>query len=277
MWPISDRFRSALPQSHLVASRVDLLIDNAIVDLTAAGVVVDGKVDVSATDIRRTMSCSLIDWEGFLLPFTASDPLAPTGGELRFWRGIDYQDGTEELVPLGTFRYTAVDVPSPKIELNGFDRSWVIQGAKLENALTIAAGTNYVEAITNVLMTAYGSNLPTNFPDTDEVTPGLVFDADSDPWAIAKDLASNIGMDLYFDPLGICTMTPAPDPATSTPDWTFDEGSVTNIGLPGIALSWDVTDAINAVIVIGENSDNSQVYRAVAYDLDPNSPTRYDG
>lgn len=286
MWPISEKFVNALSRSHVVASRVDLLIDNQIIDLTAAGIVVDGKVDVSATEVRRTMSCSLVDWNGDFLPFASSDPLAPAGGELRFWRGIDFQDGTNpELVPIGTFRFTAVDVPAPRINLQGYDRAWVVQGAKLETALTIAQGTDYVTAIINVLTTAYGPGLETNFPNTgifggdpeEELTAAMTFDAEADPWAIAQELASNIGQDLYFDPLGIATMTPVPDPNTTTPVWTFDESSVTNIGLPGIALSWDVTDAVNAVIIIGENSDNSQVFRGVAYDLDPNSPTQYGG
>ena len=277
MWPISEKFVDALSRGHVVASRVDLLVDNQIIDLTAAGVVVDGKVECSATDTRRTMSCSLVDYVGDLLPFDPQDALAPAGSELRFWRGIDYQDGTEELVPIGTFRFTQVSVPAPKIELQGYDRSWVVQGAKLENALTIAAGTNYIDAITSVLETAYGPDLETNFPDTEEVTASMVFDADSDPWEIAQTLAANLEHDLYFDPLGIATMTPTPDPETTTPIWTFDESSVVNIGLPGIALSWDITDAVNVVIVIGENTDNTAVFRGVAKDENPSSPTRYDG
>ena len=277
MWPISQRFRDALTQSHVVATRVDLLAGGQIFDLTAAGVVVDGSVECAATETRRTMTCTLVDHEGALMPFASTDFLAPTGNELRFWRGIDFRDGTEELVPIGTFRFTQVDVAPPKIELQGFDRSWVVSGAKLENLLTIAQGTDYVTAITSVLTTAFGLNLTTNFPDTSETTPNMTFDAETDPWQIAQELASNIGHDLYFDPLGIATMTPVPDLATSTPVWTFDDSSPANIGLEGIALTWDVTDAVNAVIAIGENSDNDTVFRGTAFDLDPQSPTQYDG
>lgn len=273
-WPVSDKFMAALAQSHKVAAQADLLLGDDIIDLTPF--VVDGHVDVASTATRRTMSLTLEDPTGSILPIVATDELVPTGTEIRLWRGIDFQDGTDdELVPIGTFRFTTVDVPAPRVELQGFDRSWVIQGALLEIALSIVKGTNYVDAINSVLFNAYGGDLPTNFPDNDEVTPAMLFDVESDPWQIAQQLASNIGLDLYFDPMGIATMTPTPDPATTEISWIFDEADPANLGLPTPRIIWDITDAVNAVIVIGENTNNTTVYRGVAYDQDPLSPLQY--
>jgi len=46
--------------------------------------------------------------------------------------------------------------------------------------------------------------------------------------------------------------------------------------LPGVSVNWEGT-APNRVIVIGENTDNSAVYRGEATDTDANSLTRYGG
>ena len=270
----TDKFNEALARSHKVAIAAQLLVGDDILDLTPF--VVDGRVDVASTATRRTMNLTLVDTTETIIPVDLSDPLAPVGHEIRLWRGIDFQDGTDpELIPIGTFRFTVVDTPSPQIELQGFDRSWVIQGALLENALIIDKGRNYIDAINSVLFTAYGGDLVTNFPDSDEVTPLMTFDVESDPWKIAQELASNLGLDLFFDPMGVATMVPTPDPATTGVSWVFDDQDPWNIGLAKPHLIWDVTDAVNAVIVIGENSGSTTAFRGTAYDQDSLSPTQY--
>ena len=261
-----------------MASKVELLEAGAeIMDLSERGVVVDGLVNVDSTPVRRSGQVTLVDESGVLIPGAAGDPLAPAGNELRIWRGIDYQDGTDpELVPIGTLRFVVTEAAWPEISLECYDRAWAISGATLENNLIIASGTNYVTAISNVLATAWGTGLPTNFPDTDEVTATLAFEADADPWEIARELAANLGMVLWFDPMGVCQMTPEPDAATDPPVWRFEDSDSENLALPGDKAVWDGTGN-NAVIIIGENSDATAVYRSVWYDQDPASPTRYGG
>src|SRR6266542_3519343 len=130
MEKISDKFVAALPYGHKVATRVDLLTQGDTIDLTAAGIVADGHVSVASTETRRTMELLLVDPAKLWTPYDVNDLLAPAGNELRLWRGIDFQDGSDpELVPLGTFRFTQVDAPAPAIQLQGYDRSWIIKGA----------------------------------------------------------------------------------------------------------------------------------------------------
>jgi hypothetical protein len=278
MWPISRRFQQAIAGDHFVASKVELLVDGTpTIDLAEAGVVVDGSVSVDNAPIRRSGSLSLVDEAGLFIPGYADDLLAPAGNEVRLWRGIDFQDGSDpELVPIGTLRFVVTEVAWPQLSLECYDRAWMISGATLENTLTITAGTNYLDAITNILVTAWGADLPTNFPDTDEVTATLVFEPEADPWEIARELTANLGMVLFFDPMGTCCMAPEPDPATDPPVWRFDDTESENLTLPGAKAIWDGTGN-NAVIVVGENSDSDAVYRSVVYDQDPNSPTRYGG
>jgi len=278
MWPVSRRFQAAIASDHFVASKVELLqAGTPALDLSAAGIVVDGNVAVANAEVRRSGSFSFADEHGLYIPGFADDVLAPAGNEIRAWRGIDFLDGTDpELVPIGTLRFVETEAAWPSIGLECYDRAWTIAGATLENTLTIPAGTNYIDAITNVLVTAWGAGLPTNFPDTDEVTAAMVFEPEADPWAIARELTANLGMVLWFDPMGTCCMTPEPDPATDPPVWRYDDSDSENLALPGAKAIWDGTGN-NAVIVVGENSDSDAVYRSVVYDQDPNSPTRYGG
>jgi hypothetical protein len=173
-------------------------------------------------------------------------------------------------------RFITNRIEAPKMSLDLVDRAWTIAKAKTSFTLTVAAGTTVVTAIRQILTAAWGADLPTNFPDTDEVTPGMSFEPDRDPWEIAQELAANIGMRLYFDPLGVATMRPEPDPLTDPVVWTFMDDDPRNMLLPGVAVNWEGT-APNRVIVIGENTDNDAVYRGDAYDTDANSFTRYGG
>jgi Domain of unknown function (DUF5047) len=279
-WPTSQQFRQTIAGDHELAVLAEVLVDGLpAAVLSDLGVVEGGAVDVAATEIRRTLtSFTVVDQSGELAPRRGGDLLVPAGHELRLWRGCWLADGSgSELAPLGVFRFTSSSDTYPRVELRGYDRAWVIQGAKLEAPLTIPAGTNYIDAVVDVLRAAWGQDLPVNFPSTDETTATMAFELEADPWQIAQELAANLGMDLYFDPLGVCTMSPFPDPAVVRADWVFDEGDLQNLALPGLALDWDITDAVNAVVVIGENSENPAPVLGRAVDNDPNSPTRYDG
>lgn len=279
MYSASSRFFSVITGPHYVVTRAELLIDGEVaLNLTNEGVVTDGNVNVQTggTD-ERSGNLSLVDRDGTFSPTRPDDLLAPVGNEIRLWRGVQYTQETSELMPLGTFRFTATRGQYPAIEMDLYDRSWVVSGAKLETPLLIRSGTNCISAIIQILTTAYGPDLIYEFPTTDEVTPSMIFEAEADPWQIARELTANIGMQLYFDQLGVCKMRNEIEFSQAVPVWTFDDADVRNIALPGGTVAWDSTDAFNAVIIIGENSSGGASYRGVAYDSDPSSPTYYNG
>ncbi len=277
----TEKFQRAISRSHKVAQKVELLTQGGTVDLTAEGIVVSGRVNVSSTETRRTMEVSFVDEDGLWLPFAVNDPLAPAGNEIRLYRGIDYQDGTSpELIPIGTFRFVTVNVPAPKVVLNGFDRSYVVKANPISETFTIPNGTNVVTAIESILLRVYPTSiyqLERTMPDLDEVTNLMTVEIESDAWSLVQDLAANVGHDLYFNPKGQLVMLPVPDPATAVPVFEFNDNSEDNMGMPGINLNWDASDVVNRVVAIGENPDNSTVYRGEAKDTDPGSPTQYDG
>ncbi len=282
MLAASPRFYATLAESHFVVARADLLIGGAVyADLSDLGVLTDGEVQVQNGAIQRTGSVQLTDQSGILQPRAPEDLLAPVGNEIRLWRGVVFADTrppepAQELVPIGTFRFVASKGKYPQIDLNCYDRAWVIAGNKLETPFSIAKGTNYITAITTILAQAWGGGLPTNFPTTDEVTPAMVIDAEADPWEVCRQLAANLGLRLYFDPWGVCTLTPEPT-GDSPAVWTYDDARINNLGLVGLEVGWDASEAVNSIVAVGENSDNDQVYRGVARDTDPTSPTQWGG
>lgn len=286
MWSISQRFAATLPYSHTVVQRVEILQDDQVIaDLTSMGVLVDGTVTVSRSPIQRSARLALVDRDGTLTPSAIDDLLIPAGRELRLWRGLVYNDATEaevlagtdrELVPLGTFRFTATQSQSGQITLNSvYDRAWIVQGALLEDTLSIAAGTLVTDAVALLLSAAYPSVI-TNFPTVDETTPLLVYDAYADPWGLAQELAANIGMRLFFDQLGVVQMKPEPDPQADPVAWTFDDASAQSMLLPDLQQTW-TGECYNSVTVVGENSTLPTPVRATVRDLEPTSPTRYGG
>lgn len=288
MWSISQRFIDTILTSHTVAVRAEVIRDDRVIyDLTAAGVVVDGTVSASRSAIQRSAQLTLVDRDGTLTPADVNDLLVPSGNQIRLWRGVRYPPATDvfsnvvpvattELVPIGTFRFITTNSTYPTIELNEmYDRAWVVQGAALESVLTIAQGTPYDDAIRTVISAAY-PDVPTNFPNTDEVTGLMTFEAETDPWRIAQELAANIGMRLFFDPVGVAQLRAEPDPNVDPIVWTFDRESVRNTGLGGVTKEL-FGGSSNAVVLVAENTTLPAPLRAVAYDLDPLSPTRYGG
>src|SRR6266540_1056901 len=288
MWPTSERFKSAIKGNHNVAIKAEVLQDGVVIyDLTEAGVVIDGSVSASHSATERTGGISLIDRDRSLTPTDIDDLLVPGGNEIRLWRGVYFSDATEqdrrdetdkELIPLGTFRFTNVAASPPSITIHEmYDRSWVVSGEKFENVTTIAAGTLLTEAIESLLKKAMPS-VETNFPDTDETTLAMIFEAESDPWEICQLLAANLGMRLFFNQMGVCVMTQEAEQDIDPVVWSFDNTSIED---PSIAIGhpefdWQGT-SFNKIIVIAENSNLATPLRAVATDSDPKSITKYGG
>jgi hypothetical protein len=282
MWPISDRFEAALSKDHFVVARAEVLEGEYILaELGDLGVLVDGSVTCDRAAIQRSAKISLVDRDGTLTPRDAQDLLAPVGRQIRLYRGIMFNDRLStgepdvEYVPIGTFRYTVTDGPYPAVELdNCYDRSWVVSGEKLPFTVAISQGTNIIDVISQIVQTAY-PGVPMNLPLSGELTNGMTFDPEADPWDLCQKLAANLGQRLFFDPMGVLIMRPETsewDPAV----WSYDDSDPANLGLADANRTWDGS-GYNGVTVVAENSDLAAPLRATAYDQDPNSPTQWGG
>jgi hypothetical protein len=277
VWPVSQAFLDQISAADSrVALRADVLSNDTVIasDLR----VLSGQVQVDATAaVRRRMTATLIDATGATIPNDPTDYLSPYGYELRLWRGFHFKDGSpSELVPLGTFRLSASktsDDGAQVISLSGSDRARSVARARFEQPYPVAAGTNYITAIQTLLQSRM-PRLTFNSISTSAVTPVLLFDQASDPWAAANQMANSIGCQVFFDPMGVCIIRTEPNPAGAPLTYTYQDG--VNGTMISIDNSLEDEGGFNGVVVDGE-SQNAPPVHSVVYDTNPQSPTFVNG
>lgn len=277
MRPSSSRFAEAIRRSHRIATEVEVLTEGEVrKTITTA---VGGSVTLDAkAQTRGRLDLQLTeDVADSLIPTRATDLLAPYGNELRVSRGIQFPDGTRELIRLGVYR---IESPRPRssaqgLELHvaGYDRSKRISDARFEAPFQIEQGENYADAILRVLQDAW-PEMPYSFASTTLTTPQLFAEEQGDRWAFAQEMATSIGMSLYFDGDGVCQLRPAGS-SSSSPVVRLTEGE------GGVLLEaerdWTREGTYNRVIATGENTGEDAPARGVATDDNPLSPTYYYG
>jgi hypothetical protein len=241
--------------------------------------VTDGTITFDYTAAtRRTCTLTISDPTRSLIPELATDTLAPYGQSIKVYMGPI----STNLVPMGVFNITEVDADDQgtifTVTVNGADVSAKISREALTQVYNIAAGTNYATAIKTLIDSRF-AGLTYNFASTTYTTPAIVLDVNQDPWAAALQMATSIGMDLFFDRNGVCTMRPTPDPTQVAPSWIYSD---TNLGY-GIMMD-ELQKAVvadgtvyNNIIVSGETSDTTTTYSGNAYDSNPASPTYVNG
>ena len=278
MYPVSADFKEAVRKSHSAIVKVEIY-DTANGTILSTASPISGEVRIdNRRSIRRECTLEFVDTDGTLVPTNnISSILLPYNREVKIYRGISFPDGTEELVPLGVFIITSVDITETaqgvKISIKGSDRSLVLARAKFTNhEFYIEAGTAKETAIENILKYRY-PKVKTIFPATNQVTTLLypTLDQSSDPWREALKIAESASMDLYFDENGIARMRPIPDPDKGTAIATYSDG--TDSVLIQIARSLSIDESYNGVIYTGEGTNLSIGVIGEAWDDNPSSPT----
>lgn len=231
--------------------------------------------------VRRTLASALESPDASLVPAKPGDLLHPlTGNEFRPFRGVRFQDGTEEYVPLGIFP-VSVDVQDTgdhlTIDMNANDRSAAISARGWVKPYAIVGGTNLGTAVHDLLEDRWPGGTY-NFSPTDYAVPDTVFGTDlsqpTDPWADANSLVIAGAMELFFDVTGTRVMRPISNPATDPVTAQFVEGKGSK--LISVGRTIDVTKAYNGVVVIG-NGTGGPAVRGEVWDTDPTSPTYFLG
>jgi hypothetical protein len=271
VYPVSDRFLARLAESHQVATSVQLfLTDGRVLDLEHTG----GSVTVDRSQaIRRTCTVTVAD--PALIPRTPTDQLATYGARLRISRGIDYGDGTQELVPLGLFRLDTADgdVNEGPVSLQGKDLSAIVADDQFTEPYKVS-GT-VVGAVTALIQ----RSIPTADIISlivDAPIGSRVFDVEGDPWAGAQEIAAAAGAEVYCNADGVFVISQLPNLLTTPPVWAIEavEGGVYISA--NRAMSSD--GVRNGVLARGENtSENVPPISYLAVDDDPGSPTYWGG
>jgi hypothetical protein len=287
MWPVSDKFLVALRFSHTKVTRVDLYRDNIVLESDLP--VVNAKVEEDITaDVRRRCNVSLPLTPDILslLPRSPDQTggLWPIGNELRIRSGIIYDDGTEELVPMGVYRISKVDMGSSfsgdrTVEIQGYDRSRAVARNRFIRPYQI---TQEAEDIPTEIKRLLQNRLPIlgdedfSLMSSDYNPPPIAFLRDDIPWKdAAVPLAKSIGAEVLFDGEGRGVVRPFPNPDNDPVSFEYVEGE-TAIFLD-MKRSMDDDQGYNGVIASGQNSQQDvQPPEGEAWDDDPTSPTYFD-
>lgn len=247
MLPISARFQGALESGTFQAVALSQVYGRtAPTDPTSFGVllpppgnvpgtnspytipVLSGSVVVDTTQpVRSTVSLTLVDQYGWLTPATLFSPLSPLGNEIWVWSGMQYPDGTQELIPAGVFAITQVSLTytgtDNTIMVSGSDRGYTVGLRLLQTPTTLAAGSTLASALSQLVT----PNLPNGAqlfmdPSCSTITLASTSLSQGDnPWSDAVTLCANAGLQCYFDVNGNCVVTPVPDPSTQSSVWTY--------------------------------------------------------
>lgn len=209
------------------------------------------------------------------VPDNDFDVITPFGNELRLYRGIKFDDGTEEYVPLGVFVITDVGIVDNNegvtLTLSGTDRSLLISRAKWVYPYQVEDGS---------LETAIGELLRDRYPDvetaflTSNVSINQVVlgsENDNDPWKDAVELCELVGFDLFFNVNGVVEMAQFPSLDGSVVVSTFVEGNGTTV--TSIDRKISTKETFNGVVYTIEGTGVSVPIRVEAWDEDSTSPT----
>jgi hypothetical protein len=279
MYGVSAAFLAKVRQVHTIATRLDVCSTDGTV--LASLYASDGEVTIDATrSVRREATFTVPDPDGTYMPTGAGSLLSNlSGNELRPYRGVIYDDGSSELVPLGVLpiRTTSAtnDANGPAVAVTGQDRSTTISRSRWTTPYVIANGTA-LEAALTALLTSRMPGVATNFPTTGLTVPATTFglDTNGDPWADAQSLATAAGYDLFFDALGVATLAQPTDPTKATAVLSYADDAT------GVTITstkeWDGEKGYNGCVAVGESSTTTPV-QAVVWDDDPSSPTYYLG
>jgi hypothetical protein len=278
MYPVTDTFLSSVRKSHISKVKVEIY-DAATGTILSTTSPISGEVTIdSRRSVRRQCSLEFVDTDGTLIPTNKiSSVLLPFNREIKIYRGVQYQDGTEELVPLGVFQITTVEVTDTaqgvKIAVQGSDRSLKVAKAKFtSHNFYIEDATPKETAIAQILKDRY-PNVKIDFPATGQVTTLIypTLDQSSDPWREALKIAESAAMDLYFDENGTARMRPIPDPDLGKALVEYTDGEDSVVTQLGRNLSSD--ESYNHVIYTGEGTNLTIGVIGEAFDNNPSSPT----
>lgn len=251
-----------------VVSRCDVYLDGTQIDSVP---VVSGDVtyDVTGAIVRSCDVTLLGD-----VPEGASDPLAPSGADLRLHRGAVDWTGEELLEPVGVYAFdeSSVDRTSRLVRVSGYDYSQLVSDARWEQPYEITAGTNLAVAVAEALQSRMPDVL---WPEsglqadsTSATVPATVWgeERDNDPWSDLRSLVASAGMTLYFDRVGRPTLTAVPDPDATGPSWDFTAGTEPTYLAAVKSLHGR---PYNVVVARGEPGDGEVAVEATVEDDDP--------
>ena len=277
MRPVSTKFLETLRGSHLAVCRARVCAAGQ------SGTDPDGtEIEIISGDVKSTATAtirstlSLTTSEGW--PRLASDLLAPFGNEIFVERGIAYGNGQREFVGLGYFRIETPeqdDTPDGPVAIAASDRMSGIVDARFLAPRQFSATQTRGNLVSTLITEVYPS-ATISWDDTG-VRDGLVGRSvitEDDRAGTLKEFMTSLGKVGFWRYDGVFRVETPPD-ITGSPSWTIDAGR--NGVMVQMSRGLTREGVPNAVVATGEAGDTTAPARAVAYNLDPTSPTYYSG
>jgi hypothetical protein len=271
VWPVSDRWDPFLRHAARPAARATIHPPSGSpfeARLVSWSVTAD-----RGAQVRR--SCQVA-----LDPATLRGLSGVTiqGAYLQLDVGLDYLDGTQELIPQGYFRIDSEDTDRPggALSLQGFGREKVVIDDAFIQPRT-EANSSSLDLIELLLLESVPDAVIVRRATRDGSVSRTTWETDR--WkAIDGDdasIARSLGVEVWADGRGRFVITDVPTLA-DPPVWAV------NAGAGGVlvtsATSASVDGVFNVVVAVGDASDGSvPVGPVVVQDEDVTSPTRVGG
>ncbi|MEU3603058.1 DUF5047 domain-containing protein [Streptomyces sp. NPDC006798] len=193
--------------------------------------------------------------------------------------GLDYLDGSAELIPQGRFRIDAEDTQRPDggIAIQGYGREKAVADDRFTRPRTEAAGNGALDTITKLLQESVPGVAVVRRTTRDARIPRTTWDRERWEAIDGTDgsLARAIGVEVWADGRGAFVISPVPTLA-DPPVWTVDAG-------PGgvlvtAAASTSAAGVYNVVVVTGDpGTGSTPVGPVIVEDRATASPTRVSG
>ncbi|MDH6625732.1 hypothetical protein M2271_003543 [Streptomyces sp. LBL] len=277
MYPVSSTFLKTLATSHTMLAKVDVYFNGQI---KVANLPFDsGSVTVDrGSKTRRTISLTVSDPK--YMPWLETDQLAPYGQQLVASRGIRYSNGSEEWVPLGTFRLNEPggDVHFGPISVTGASMECAVIDDKLLSPTTTRGYGGCVDAIEALIRQTIPLATIVNRTSGARNPPCAVatWDAGSDRWDAVQQIARAMSAEIYVDAQNRFVVVDLPDVINGTVAWDIAEGEGGT--LISSTRSMPRTGVYNCIVASGENAASGVApVSGFAKDLEPTSPTRWEG
>ena len=165
------------------------------------------------------------------------------------------------------------DESSLALRIEAYDRCWIVKDNYTETILSIAAGTNYLTAVKQ-LLTAAGIGTVIETPTAQMLAETREdWDVGTSYLKIINDLLGEINYkQLWFNAQGAAVLEPAYVPTIENVQHTLDANSVQSLMLPENDRQTDVYNAPNVFLCICSNPDKSAPLTSIAVNDNPQSP-----
>lgn len=276
MRPVSDQFLETVRGSHEMVSHAYVCSPQQV-GVTPVGIeipIISGDVKLDSTaDIRATLELTTYDaeWAAAL-----DDALTPYGADIFVQRGVVYGDGSEELVSQGYYRVYSVEqesAPKGSLRITGKDRMSGVIDARPTRPVQFGAGASVSSVFAAVLAEVYAAPPVVYDFDAGATVFAASHNLEDDRYEFLKDIADSLGKVLYWDYAGRLQVRTAP--AATVPVYAVTHGSSGVI--TSVSRTLSRAGVYNGVVATGEPVGEAPPSRGVAVDLNPSSPTYWDG